>query len=193
MPSVERSLTIDVPPATVYEAFVDLSRWLEWNPQLREVTPLSEGPLAVGSKTRIAGQMMIGARVWEVTELNPGRSFAWKSSFPGLRLVFDHIAEGADGGTRATIRIDIEGPLAFLTGLAGTVYGRNFLDRSLGALKAMLDGEATPAPAPEQPPAAQPEPEPEPEPVAEAAAEAEPEPEAGTEAEAETETEAKNE
>jgi len=189
MPSVERSLTIDAPPAKVYEAFVDLSRWLQWNPQLREVTPLSEGPLAVGSKARIAGQMMIGARVWEVTELNPGRSFAWKSSFPGLRLVFDHIAEGADGGARATIRIDIEGPLAFLTGLAGTVYGRNFLDRSLGALKGMLEGETAPAPAPEQPTAAEPEPEPEAEPVAEAAAEAEAEPET----QAEPDTEAKNE
>ncbi len=123
MPSVERSLTIDAPPATVYEAFVDLSRWLEWNPQLREVTPLSEGPLAVGSKARIAGQMMIGARVWEVTELNPGRSFAWKSSFfPGLRLAFDHIAEGADGGTRATIRIDIECPLAFVARLTVHVF-----------------------------------------------------------------------
>ncbi len=174
MPSLERSLNINAPPERVYEAFVDLSRWLEWNPQLREVTPLSEGPLAVGSKARIAGQMMIGARVWEVTELNPGRSFAWKSSFPGVRLVFDHIAEGADGGTRATIRIDIEGPLAFLTGLAGTVYGRNFLDRSLGALKEMLEREAVPAPEPQQPPAEEPAAGTEAEPEGGAGAEGEP-------------------
>ncbi len=192
MPSLERSLNINAPPERVYEAFVDLSRWLDWNPQLREVTPLSEGPLAVGSKARIAGQMMIGARVWEVTELNPGRSFAWQSSSPGVRLVFDHIAEGADGGTRATLRIDIEGPLAFMAGLAGSLYGRN-LDHSLNALKGMLEGEAAPAPAPEQPPAAEPEPEPEPEAEPDAETEAEPEPEAGTQAEAETETEAKNE
>ncbi len=177
MPSVERSLTIDAPPARVYAAFIDLSRWLEWNPQLREVTPLSEGPLAVGSKARIAGQMMIGGRIWEVTELNPGRSFAWKSSFPGLRLVFDHIAEGADGGARATIRIDAEGPLAFPAWLAGGFFGRNFLDRSLGALKAMLEGEAVPAPEPQQPPAEEPE------------ARAEAEPEGGAEAEGEPKNE----
>ncbi len=181
MPSVERSLTRDAPPATVYEAFVDLSRWLEWNPHLRGVTPLSEGPLAPGFRARVTLKLNPLPSTWEVTEVNPGRSFAWKSSLlPGVRLLFDHIAEGADGGTRATLRIDIEGPLAFAAGLAGSVYGRN-LDHSLNALKGMLEGEAAPAPAPEQPPAAEPE------------VDAEAEPDAETEAEAETDSEAKNE
>ena len=158
MPSLQRSLTIDAPPTKVYEAFVDLGRWLEWNPHFREVRPLSEGPLAQGSKARIALKLSPLASVWEVTEVNPGRSFAWaSSSLPGLRLNFDHIAESADGGTRATLRIDIEGPLAFLAGLAGAFYGRN-LDRSLAALKRMLEGEAAPAPEPQEP-AAEEEPE----------------------------------
>jgi uncharacterized protein YndB with AHSA1/START domain len=158
MPSVERSLTIDAPPARVYEAFVNHSRWLEWNPHMREMRPLSEGPLAPGSKARLAAKLNPFASTWEVTEVNPGRSFAWASSsfFPGLRLVFDHIAESADGGARATIRIDIQGPLAFLAGLAGAVYGRNFLGRSLGALKGMLETEAAATAEPEQPPAEEP-------------------------------------
>ena len=170
MPSVQRSLTIDAPPAKVYEAFVDLSRWLEWNPHIREIRSLSEGPLAQGSKVRIALKLSPLASVWEVTEVNPGRSFAWaSSSFPGIRLNFDHIAERADGGTLATLRIDIEGPLAFLTGLAGAFYGRN-LDRSLAALKRMLEGEAAPAPEPQEPAAE--------EPAAEEESKAEAEPEA---------------
>ncbi len=143
MPSVERSLTINAPPAQVYEAFVDHSRWLEWNPNMREMRPLSEGPLAPGFRARAAHKLNPFASVWEVTEVNPGRSFAWRSSFlPGLRLAFDHIADGAEGGTRATIRIDIEGPLAFVARLAGGVVARNLLDSSLGALKAMLETEA---------------------------------------------------
>jgi ligand-binding SRPBCC domain-containing protein len=163
MPSLQRSLTIDAPPAKVYEAFVDLSRWLEWNPHFREVRSLSEGPLAQGSKARIALKLSPLASVWEVTEINPGRSFAWtSSSLPGLRLNFDHIAEGADGGTLATLRIDIEGPLAFLTGLAGAFYNRN-LDRSLAALKQMLEPEAAPAPEPQEPAAEEPPAEEEPE------------------------------
>src|SRR3990170_8745621 len=109
MPSVERSLTINAPPGTVYEAFVDLGRWLEWNPHLRSVTPLTEGPLTVGSRARVALKLNPLPSVWEVSEVSAGRSFAWvSSSIPGMRLIFDHIAESADGGTRATLRIDIE-------------------------------------------------------------------------------------
>ncbi len=175
MPSVQRSLTIDAPPAQVYEAFVDHSRWLEWNPDMREMRPLSEGPLGPGFRARAAHKFNPFASTWEVTEVNPGRSFAWKSSFfPGLRLVFDHIAEGADGGTRATIRIDIVGPLAFVARLAGGVLARNLLDSSLTALKGLLEAEplGSSRPEPQQPPAQEPE----------AGAEAEPEPEAETEA-----------
>ena len=165
MPSVQRSLTIDAPPAQVYEAFVDLSRWLKWNPHLREVRPLTEGPLTPGSKARLALKLNPLPSVWEVTEMNPGRSFAWASSLlPGIRLVFDHVAESADGGTRATFRIDIEGPLAFLAGLASTIYGRN-LDHSLAALKDILESETldSSGPEPQQPPAQEPEAEAEPE------------------------------
>jgi uncharacterized membrane protein len=171
MPSIERSQTIDAPPDKVYDAFVDLSRWLEWNPHFRQVQPLSEGPLAEGSRARIALKLSPFATLWEVTEINSGRSFAWaSSSIPGIRLVFDHVAESADGGTRATLRIDFEGPLAFMAGVTGVYYGRN-LDRSLAALKRILEGEAPSTPGPE--------------PEAEAESEVAPEAEAGVETEAE--------
>ena len=159
MPSVQRYLTIDAPPARVYEAFVDHSRWLEWNPSMREMQPLSEGPLTPGFRARLAHKFNPFASVWEVTEVSPGRSFAWASSLPGIRLVFDHVAEGADGGTRATIRIDIKGPLAFVARLSGGVVARNLLDSSLTALKGMLEAEAldSSAPEPQQPLAEEPE------------------------------------
>jgi uncharacterized membrane protein len=191
MPSIQRSLTIDVPADKVYDAFVDLSRWLEWNPHFRTVKPLSEGPLAVGSKARVALKLSPLASVWEVTELNPSRSFTWtSSSLPGLRLAFDHIAESADGGARATLRIDIEGPLSFLAGVTGAFYGRN-LNHSLAALKRMLEGEATPAPVPQEPEA--PEAEAEAEATLESRAEAEAEPDATAEAGPDADAEPKNE
>lgn len=142
MPSLQRSLTIDAPPARVYEAFADFGRWLEWNPHLRKVTPLCEGPLVEGCTARIALKLSPFPTVWEVTEVNPGRSFAWaSSSIPGVRLVFDHIAEEFDGATIATLRVDVEGPLAFLTPITGAFYEHN-LSRSLAALKRMLEAEA---------------------------------------------------
>ena len=156
MPSIQRSVTIAAPPERVYDAFVDLSGWLAWNPHFREVKPLSEGPLAQGSKARVALKLSPFASVWEVTDITPGRSFAWaSSSLPGLRLIFDHIAEDADGGTRATLRIDIEGPFSFLAGITGRFYSRN-LDHSLAALKRLLAGEAPPAAEPQEPAAEEP-------------------------------------
>ncbi len=142
MPSLQRSLAIDVPPARVYEAFTNFDRWLEWNPHLRQVKPLCEGPLAEGCTARIALKLSPFPSVWEVTEVIPGRSFAWtSSSIPGVRLIFDHIAEDFDGGTVATLRVDVEGPLAFLTPITGALYEHN-LSRSLAALKRILEAEA---------------------------------------------------
>ncbi len=139
MPIIERSLLINAPPARVYEAYVDLSQWPEWTPHFREIRLLTEGPLAVGSRARISLKINPLATVWEVTEIVDGRSFAWaSSSLPGLRLVFHHIAEGADDGTRATLRIHIRGPLAFLTHFVGRIYGRN-LDHALRLLKSNLE------------------------------------------------------
>ncbi len=177
MSSIERSVTINAPPSRVYDAFVDLSRWREWNPHFREVRLLDEGLLSTGSRARIALKLSPLATLWEVTQLNPGRSFAWtSSSLPGLRLLFDHVAEPAEGGTRATLRINVEGPLSFMAPLGSAFYARN-LGHSLDALKRMLEGEASSSP--------------EPEPAAEAEAEAEAEPEA--EGEPEAEAEPKNE
>jgi hypothetical protein len=98
---------------------------------------------------------------WTVTVFEAGRSFTWKSSFPpGVGVVLDHLAEREWGGTRATLRLAITGPLAplawagyvplFVTGLPGPTdimnqnepglfYGHN-LQRALKHLKHLIEG-----------------------------------------------------
>lgn len=140
MPAVERSAIIKAPPEQVWAAYLDLAGWLAWNPHMRQLRLLTEGPLAVGSRARLV--LKTGLRsTWQVTELNPGRSFAWAASLvPGLRLVFDHVVEPAEGGSRAILRIDASGPVAVVAGpVLRLVYARN-LDHSLAALKRLLEG-----------------------------------------------------
>jgi hypothetical protein len=140
MVTVERSAIIRTPPDRVWAAYVDLSGWLAWNPHMRELGLLTEGSLAVGSRARLV--LKTGLRSsWEVTELNPGRSFAWVANLvPGLRLAFDHIVEPAEGGSRAILRIDASGPVAVVAGpVLRLIYARN-LDHSLAALKRLLEG-----------------------------------------------------
>ena len=139
MPTVERSAIIKLPPERVWAAYLDLAGWLAWNPHMRELRPLTEGPLAVGSRARLV--LKTGLRsTWQVTELIPGRSFAWAASLvPGLRLVFDHVVEAAEGGSRAVLRIEASGPVAVVAGpVLRFVYARN-LNHSLAALKRLLE------------------------------------------------------
>ena len=139
MPAVERSAIIKTPPERVWAAYLDLTGWLAWNPHMRELRLLTEGPLAVGSRARLV--LKTGLRsTWEVTELNLGHSFAWTASLaPGLRLVFDHVVEPLDGGSRAVLGIEASGPVAVVAGpVLRFVYARN-LDHSLAALKRLLE------------------------------------------------------
>lgn len=140
MASIARSISIGVPPVQVYQAFIALDRWKQWNPHLREITPLYEGAMNVGSRARVTPQ---GAptSVWQVTRIEPGRSFTWETRLlPGLRLAFDHVAEPdlAAPGTRATLRLRFVGSLSFVGVLAGQIYAGN-LARSLTALKSLME------------------------------------------------------
>lgn len=143
MARVQRETTINVPPEKVWEAFMDLPSWLEWNPHMREITSLSEGPLAVGSRARIVLRTGLSSQ-WEVTELSTGRSFTWVSQVLGARTTFGHEVAPADGGSRAVLWIEASGLLgapAFL--VLRFVYSRN-LSRALSELKEFLEKKATP-------------------------------------------------
>jgi hypothetical protein len=52
---------------------------------------------------------------WTVTELTPGRSFAWEAKRPGLTLVAGHALGSEGGGTvRLTLTVQQHGPLGRL-------------------------------------------------------------------------------
>ena len=140
IPSVETSRYLRAAPDRVYQAYVDFSRWLDWVPHFREVTPLGEGLLEPGFKARIALKLSPVKTTWEVTEVVPGRSFAWSCSLPGLRFVFHHMVEGVDGETRATFRAEVRGPLAPLAALGWPVTKATSY-MALSALDRMLERE----------------------------------------------------
>lgn len=138
MPAVQRSIVINAPTERVWEAFMELESWPAWNPHMREVRRLAEGPLAMGRRARIILKSRM-ASTWEVTELNPGRSFAWEANLLGSHLLFDHIVEAADGGSQAILHIEATGLTAFLAGpVLSAFYSRN-LDHSLKLLKERLE------------------------------------------------------
>ena len=85
---------------------------------MREVA--IDGPLAIGAIVRIRQPKLAAAR-WTVTALDPGRSFSWESTAPGLHTVAHHTVSAIDDTTsRLVLSIEQTGPIGRLFGL---VYG----------------------------------------------------------------------
>jgi uncharacterized membrane protein len=128
---VEQSTSVDVraPAGRVWEVLVDVERWPEWATTVTSVRRLDGGPLAVGSRVRVE-QPRIPATEYVVTELEPGRSFTWVATGPGVRTTARHRLEdlGA-GGTRVTLAVEQAGPVGAVMGR----FYRRLTDRYLAA------------------------------------------------------------
>ncbi len=70
----EDSITIAASPARVWAVMSDVERWSEWTASIRRVQLLTIGSLAPASRARIE-QPRLPAAVWEVTAIEPGRTF----------------------------------------------------------------------------------------------------------------------
>ena len=109
---VETEVEIEAPPERVWEVMTDVERWPEWTASVERADRLDGGPLRVGSRIRVK-QPKFPPVVWEVTDLDPGRSFSWTAKNVGLTSVGHHrVASRADGGATVTLVLQQEGPLA---------------------------------------------------------------------------------
>ena len=116
---MERSVTVDIaaPAEVVWGVLTDVALWPEWTPTVTSVTRLGEGPLRLGSRAKI-NQPKIPESEYVVTELDPGRSFTWVASAPGVTTTARHDVEALpDGHSRVTLAVS-QG------GLVGSVMGR---------------------------------------------------------------------
>jgi hypothetical protein len=102
------------PPYQVWETMIAVARWPEWNKSVTSAQRLEEGPLAVGSRTRIAQPKLIST-VWRVTDLNErDRYFAWVTGRPGIKVRASHLVERTDRGSLVTLTLDYSGLLGFI-------------------------------------------------------------------------------
>jgi uncharacterized membrane protein len=112
---VEFDISVDIaaPPELVWAVMSDAERWHEWTASVRGIRLLDQGPLRVGSRALIR-QPRFPPAVWKVTELEPGRSFTWKTGMPGMWAYGRHSVAPAPGGSRANLHLHHEGPLGQL-------------------------------------------------------------------------------
>jgi uncharacterized protein YndB with AHSA1/START domain len=140
---MEQSITVEIaaPAERVWEVLTDVEQWSEWTETVIWVRRLDEGPLRSGSRAKI-NQPKIPETEYVVTELDPGRSFTWVATGPGVTTTARHEVEGLPGGgSRVTLAVE-QG------GLLGSVMGRfyrgltdRYLANEAAGLKSRCEGE----------------------------------------------------
>lgn len=106
---------IDAAVADVWELTIDVESLPSLTDTMTEVERLDSMPLTVGSRVRIK-QPGQPARVWTVTELDPGRRFVWTTRAMGMTMTAAHKLRESDHGTVNTLSVDLAGVLAPVLG-----------------------------------------------------------------------------
>ncbi len=131
----EISVDIDAARAHVWDVLTDVERWPEWTPSMTRLQRLDSGPFGVGSRVRVK-QPRFPAMVWEVTALEPERSFSWAASSGGVTTVADHrLADGPGGRVTVAHSIRQVGLLAPVVALLSGARTRRYVHMEAQGLK----------------------------------------------------------
>ncbi|MEU8244261.1 SRPBCC family protein [Actinoplanes missouriensis] len=103
-------ITSDVRPQAFFDRWADVATWPEWNTDTDWVR--LDGPFRAGATGTMKPKGGPVTR-FVVTELVPERAFTDVSLLLGARLTFRHLVESHAGSTTVSVRVTIEGPLAF--------------------------------------------------------------------------------
>lgn len=99
-------------PERLWSVASDVQRWGDRLSTVSSVEPLgAAGAMDVGSRFLVR-QPGLPKAVWEVTDVQPGRSFTWVSTSPGIRSEAVHAVTDDGDGSRLDLSLEWSGPLA---------------------------------------------------------------------------------
>ncbi|MGH3562462.1 MAG: SRPBCC family protein [Mycobacterium sp.] len=129
-----REERVDASAERVWQLLIDVEGWPAWTESMREINRLDDGPLVVGSRSRVT-QPKGRPMVWTVTELEPMRNFTWQAAQPGLSFEAVHRIEDAGDHVRTTLEFAGSGPLGWLGFLVAGSRIRSYVDMESTGLK----------------------------------------------------------
>jgi hypothetical protein len=146
MKRFEDRISIQAPTGRVFDYVADFTRHGEWAGDGLEVAKSTEGPVAVGSTfSTTAKQFGTQREQSTITELAPGRTFAWDST-GSLGRVHHWFSLSEDGGsTTLTKGAELVEP-TFLAKVTSWKVSRdipNGLHRDLANIKTHVEGSTT--------------------------------------------------
>jgi hypothetical protein len=145
MKRFEERINIHAPADRVYDYVADMTAHAEWSGNGLQVTSSSGGPVAVGTVyDTTAKQFGTQREQSTITEMTPGRAFAWDST--GALGRTHHAFELASEGDTTTVTksAEIVEP-TFLAKLTSWKLSRDIpagLRRDLERIRARLEGSA---------------------------------------------------
>ena len=142
----EERITIAAPAGRVFDYVSDFTRHGEWSGHGLQVTKESEGPVAVGTTyATVARQFGTQREHSTITEITPGKAFAWDSTGTLGRVHHAFTMTEDAGSTTLTKSAEFVQP-TFLARLTGWKLSRDVpkgLRSDLAKIKAHL--EASPS------------------------------------------------
>jgi uncharacterized membrane protein len=138
----ETTVEINAPAEAVWAALVDVTHWPEWTESMQDVRWLDDGGMRVGARARVK-QPGTPPLTWTITELNPGREFAWEASSPGVKTIGAHTVSSSGARTsKLTLGLTQSGVLARLVGALTGARTRKFVQMEANGLKRAAESES---------------------------------------------------
>lgn len=146
MEASELSLVINRPIEEVFIYLANLENDAKWRREWVEARKTSEGSLGVGATFLLVGELL-GRRmgtVYKTTEYEPIRTTSWKAVSGPLPLTFRRTFERVEGGTRVTIRYEVElrGFIKLVKPLIMNI-GKRQLEGDIPRLKELMEARAS--------------------------------------------------
>jgi uncharacterized protein YndB with AHSA1/START domain len=139
---IEVRSRIDAPPEEIWRVLLDVERWPEWTPSITRLEKLDPGDLRTGQRVRIE-QPKLPTMTWTVTALEPGRSFSWSTSRPGVTTVGTHEITVDDSGSEIRLQVDQHGVLAPLVHLLVGRRTHEYMEQEAQGLKQRSESGAS--------------------------------------------------
>ncbi|MFF8430505.1 SRPBCC family protein [Streptomyces sp. NPDC016566] len=140
---VRYQVTVNVAAASerVWAVLADVEGWPRWTLSKAGVRLLSEGPVVVGSEAEVR-RPKLGPEVWQVTAMEAGRGFEWRSQNPVFTTISTYRIEplGADR-SRVVLGLQQKGFMAPLLALPYGRLTRRYVDMEAAGLKRYCEAQ----------------------------------------------------
>ncbi len=118
----------------VWAVLIDVARWPDWAPALREVVPFDGGPLVRGGGVRVCARNQ-PAREWRVAEIRPHRGFTWTGGGVGSSSRLGVTVTARPGGTLVGFTLERSGWVAAVVGRMTDAAATAQVEELAGALR----------------------------------------------------------